>query len=346
MSTVSTTTESPKAKPTIRQQLESDAFKQSLSNILPKHVTPERMARVAILALTRTPLLSECTQTSFFRCLLDLSQWGIEPDGRRAHLIPFYNSKGQCYECQLIIDYKGLVELCYRSGVVANIHADVVCENDIFTYDRGELVRHQIDFKADRGKMYAVYCLVRMKDGTEKCEVLTKQEVDGIRARSKAGKSGPWVTDYNEMAKKTAFRRVSKWIPLSAEIRDATTQDDDAIDGEIMMAPKGSQRIGIDDLTLMIEAERTAPAIEAEPAEPAELSQEPATPESEPEATVDTAPDFDAIVKSIKDLLATASDMETVDEIVNCARQDGVTSDHLRDAIIAAEKRAKKGVKQ
>jgi recombination protein RecT len=243
-----TVAESNNKKPaTIRQQLESDAFKNSISKILPKHVTPERMARVAVTALTRTPMLAECDQGSFFRCMLDLSQWGLEPDGRRAHLIPFRNNQKGIVECQLIIDYKGLVELCYRSGVVANIHADIVCENDVFGYDRGELVEHKIDFKQPRGKMYAAYCLVRMKDGTEKCEVLTREEVDAIRARSKAGKSGPWVTDYNEMAKKTAFRRVSKWIPLSAEIRDAIHADDDTIDGEVLRPSK--PKLGLDDLT-------------------------------------------------------------------------------------------------
>jgi recombination protein RecT len=315
---------------TIRQQLESEAFKNSLSKILPKHVTPDRMARVAILALTRTPLLSQCTQASFFRCLMDLSQWGIEPDGRRAHLIPFYNNKEQHYECQLIIDYKGIVELVYRSGVVANIHADIVCENDDFVYDRGELVRHKINFKADRGKMYAVYCLVRMKDGTEKCEVLTKQEVDGIRARSKAGKSGPWVSDYNEMAKKTAFRRVSKWIPLSAEIRDAALEDDDTIDGEIIQPTKSSPRIGLDDLTLMIESEERQP----------EPEQEPEQEQSQPEEI----PVQDAyVVNSVKALLSKATTMESIDEIVNSARADGVTTEAIKDELLAAEKRVKKG---
>ncbi len=228
---------------TIRDHLESDAFKASIAKLLPKHVTPDRMARVAITALTRTPKLAQCSQESFFRCMLDLSQWGLEPDGRRAHLIPFGN------ECTLIIDYKGLVELCYRSGVVANIHADIVCEQDEFVYDRGELVTHKIDFQKPRGAMYAAYCLVRFKDGTEKCEVMTKEEVDGIRARSKAGRSGPWVTDYHEMAKKTAFRRVSKWIPLSAEVRDAVHGDDDTLDGEVVQSRSSSQRLGLSDLT-------------------------------------------------------------------------------------------------
>lgn len=234
---------------TIKQHLESDAFKASISKVLPKHVTPERMARVAVTALTRQPKLAECDQVSFFRCLMDLSQWGLEPDGRRAHLIPFENRKRGVVECQLIIDYKGLVELALRSGSVSYIHADIVCENDTFEYDRGELKKHKIDFRSDRGRMYAAYALVRMKDGTEKCEVLSKDEIDGIRARSKASGTGPWVTDYNEMAKKTAFRRVSKWIPLSAELRDAAELDDDVIDGSFSAAVTQPQINKLDDLT-------------------------------------------------------------------------------------------------
>jgi hypothetical protein len=68
-----------------------------------------------------------------------------------------------------------------------------------------------------------------MRDGVSKCEVLTTGEVEAIRKRSKAGSSGPWVTDWSEMAKKTAFRRVSKWLPLSAEVQDAFERDDDKL---------------------------------------------------------------------------------------------------------------------
>jgi recombinational DNA repair protein RecT len=59
---------------------------------------------------------------------------------------------------------------------------------------------------------------------------MTKDEVDSIKQRSRAGSSGPWVTDYNEMGKKTVFRRLTKWIPLSAEIRDAYERDADGLD--------------------------------------------------------------------------------------------------------------------
>lgn len=214
----------------IRQWLSGDALKQQLSTVLPKHLSADRQARVALTAIARIPKLQECEPASFFQCLMALSQFGLEPDGRHAHLIPFENRKRGVIECQYIIDYKGLVELAMRSGKVANIHADTVCENDEFEFDRGEIRRHKIDFRKARGHVYAVYAICRFKDGTEKAEVMTRDEVESIRKRSRAAGSGPWVTDWNEMAKKTVFRRLSKWLPLSPEFRDAVDADDDVIE--------------------------------------------------------------------------------------------------------------------
>ena len=224
--------EAPKKEAkTIRQLIESDEFKGQLSKALPRHLSADRFIRVAITAMMRTPKLAECTQASLFNSMLTLSQLGLEPDGRRAHLIPYANRKTNTFECQLIVDYKGLVELVMRGGDVSNIHADVVCENDVFEYNMGQIVTHKIDFKKPRGKVYAVYAMARYKDSAEpKCEVMTLEEVDAIRARSRASESGPWVTDYNEMAKKTVFRRLSKWLPQSAELAQALEHDGDRID--------------------------------------------------------------------------------------------------------------------
>jgi recombination protein RecT len=166
--------------------------------------------------------------------MMDLSQWGLEPDGRHAHLIPFRNNKKGITECQLIIDYKGLVELAYRSGKVVMIHSDVVHSGDIFTFDMGQVTKHVPHYlrtdsakPATQGDVIAAYCFVEMKGGQKKCEVMSRDEVESIRKRSRAGSSGPWQTDWSEMAKKTVFRRCSKWIPLSAEVRDAFERSHD-----------------------------------------------------------------------------------------------------------------------
>lgn len=221
---------SEKKPETIKSLLSGDEFRKQVALALPRHLDADRFVRIALTAMTRTPNLAQCDHASFFNALLTLSQFGLEPDGRNAHLIPFENRKRNCVECQLIIDYKGLVDLAMRSGLIANIHADKICEADVFEFDRGEIKTHKVDFRKPRGMAYAYYCLVRFKDGSEKCEVMSKEDVESIRARSRAKDSGPWVSDFDEMGKKTCFRRLSKWLQLSSEFRDALDKDDDALE--------------------------------------------------------------------------------------------------------------------
>ena len=207
-------------KQDIKSIINSDAMREQFARALPKHLTAERFARVAITALTRTPKLADCTPASLMKCLLDLSAMGLEPDGRRAHLIPYGT------EATLIIDYKGLIELIRRSGDVISIRAETVCERDDFSWANGE-VTHSVNWREDRGEIQAVYAVALMKSGEKQTAVMTTKEVEGIRARSRSGNNGPWKTDWAEMAKKTAVRRLSKMLPLSSEIMRHVERDDD-----------------------------------------------------------------------------------------------------------------------
>lgn len=223
---------------TLQHHLESPAFRDQVAKALPKHLTPERFIRVACTTIMRVPKLAQCDQASFFNALLTLSQLGLEPDGRRAHLIPFENRKRNVVECQLIIDWKGLAELALRSGLIATLHADVICDNDEFAYDMGDILHHRIDFKKDRGNPYAAYALAKTKGGEKFVQVMTKAEIEGIRDNSqgwrafKAGyaKQSPWQDSPGEMWKKTVFRRLCKWLPLSPEVRDGIERDDEPLD--------------------------------------------------------------------------------------------------------------------
>lgn len=211
----------------IRGLLEGSQFRQQVAKVLPKHLTPDRFVRIACTTVMKNPKLQQADKVSFFNALLTCSQLGIEPDGRRAHLIPFWNKRRECFEVQLIIDYKGLVELVLGSGKVESVHADVVCENDVFIYNKGKIVEHKIDFKQPRGNVYAVYSISEMKNGAEKCDVMSVEDVDKVRRRGRSPDEGPWVSDWEEMAKKTVFRRQSKWLPLTPEQRDIIEAEDD-----------------------------------------------------------------------------------------------------------------------
>lgn len=207
----------------------SDQFKQQLALSLPKHLTPDRFARIALTCVRKVPKLMNCTQESVMSCLLQLSQYGLEPDGRRAHLIPYGT------ECTLIIDYKGLAELALRSGLVSSLHADIVRQGDVFEYSLGKVSKHVPWYLRtdklkpdDAGKVIAAYAICENKDGTCSSAVLSYEEVEAVRKRSRAGNNGPWISDWSEMAKKTAFRRLSKWLVLSPEFRDAVKVDEEA----------------------------------------------------------------------------------------------------------------------
>ncbi|TXH52721.1 MAG: hypothetical protein E6Q97_14990 [Desulfurellales bacterium] len=229
------------AKRDLKAELTGDAFRRAVAQVLPKHLTADRFVRVAIMAMTRTPKLAECDKASFFGALMSLSQYGLEPDGRRAHLIPFKNEKRGCYEVQLIIDWKGLAELAMRSGVVSYLHADVISDGDLFDYNAGQIIAHvpwflrrDAEKPAAPGDVFAAYALAKFKDGSSKAEVLSLAEVEAIRDGSQGykmfqkgiAKSSPWDSHFFEMAKKTAFRRLTKWLPLSPEFRDAVELDD------------------------------------------------------------------------------------------------------------------------
>ena len=215
-------------KNTIRDLLQGDEFKRQVAKALPRTISPDRFARVALTATFRNPKLLNCTRESLLQCLMDLSAMGLEPDGRRAHLIPFKDKRSGDLICTLIVDYKGIAELVRRHGDVAHIHCDVVGENDQFEYrfGTGGKLEH-VPAISDRGPIYCAYSYVRLKDGAEEFDVMGMEEIETVRKRSRSAEDGPWVSDWNEMAKKTVFRRHSKTLPLSPELRDAVERDDE-----------------------------------------------------------------------------------------------------------------------
>ncbi len=218
----------------LKALISGEQFKNAVAEVLPKHLKPERYIRVATMALTRTPGLRKCSQATFIDCLMRLSQYGLEPDGRNAHLIPFNNRREGTTDCQLIIDYKGLVAMIMRTGNVSRIHADVVYSDEEFKYNLGEVLTHEVNFSrgSQRGKgrkedVLCAYCMIVNKDGSKKFEVLVYDEIERIRKGSRSGNKGPWVDHWARMACKSALRRASNWVELEPEKQDAFYADDD-----------------------------------------------------------------------------------------------------------------------
>jgi len=209
---------------TLRQYFEQENVKAALAKAMPEHMKPDRMMKVLLAAINRTPGLMKVSRTSLYDAAMTLSSLGLEPNSALGHayLIPF----GQ--EVQVIIGYKGYIELARRSGRIKSLRARVRRADEKFEVKYGlhEDLTHEYKGNSD-AEVTHVYAVAEFTDGGYAFEVMTRSEVEAIRARSKSGKSGPWQSDWPEMAKKTVVRRLAKYLPLSAEMADAAQIDDD-----------------------------------------------------------------------------------------------------------------------
>ncbi|MCR4294646.1 MAG: recombinase RecT [Elusimicrobia bacterium] len=211
-----------------------NARKDQLSAVLPKHMTAERIVKIAIAAAARTPALLQCSPESVYLALAQAAQLGLEagsPLGG-AYLVPYKQT------CTLIVGYRGLIDLARRSGQILSIEAHIVHQKDKFELSFGLEPRlvHVPYLDGDPGSMKLVYAVAKLRDGGTQAEVMSRTDVDAIRSRSKAGGHGPWVTDYEEMAKKTVVRRLAKYLPLTIELADAVTHQEETDDGRALHA--------------------------------------------------------------------------------------------------------------
>lgn len=193
----------------IKSMLDRRDIQGKIAEVMAANMDPQKITRVALLTINKTPKIAECTVPSLLQCIMDCARMGLEPDGRNAHLIPYGNA------CTLIVDWKGLCKLARESGEVKSLYADLVHENDTFAISRGSdpKIDHCPAIR-DRGKPIGAYACVLYLNGAVDFEWMPLDEIEAIRKRSRSGNNGPWKTDWGEMAKKTAFRRLSKRLPL------------------------------------------------------------------------------------------------------------------------------------
>lgn len=218
-----------------------EANKGALLAVLPQHMTPDRMLKTALGAIRTTPALKDCTVASLFGALVQAASLGLEPNTvlGHAYLVPFYNGREQRRDVQLIVGYRGLIDLARRSGQIVSIAAWAVREADSFDVVLGTDARieHRPHLGDDRGEIAAFYAVAHLKDGGVAFEVMSRAEVYRIRDGSKGyqdakakGKKHPWITDEIEMGRKTVIRRLSKYLPLSIELATAVDLDERADD--------------------------------------------------------------------------------------------------------------------
>ncbi len=197
---------------------------------LPQHISFEKFQRTAMTAIISNNDLLNADRASLLQSLLKSASDGLLPDGRDAALVIF-NSKdpsgnGWVKKVQYLPMYAGILKKCRQSGEIASVVTHVVYEKDAFEYILGddERIEHKpYTGKDDRGAIIAAYAICRLKDGTVYREVMTFQDIEKVRRSSKAGNDdkgqpkGIWASWYEEMSRKTVFRRLAKWLPQSIE---------------------------------------------------------------------------------------------------------------------------------
>jgi len=204
------------------------AMTPEFANALPSHIKPEKFQRVVMTIVQLQPDLLSCDRRSLFGACIKCAADGLVPDGREAALVKFGD------KIQYMPMFTGIQKRVRNSGEITSIQAHVIYENDEFTWAQGvdASVCHKPKFPGERGKPIGAYAIAKFKDGSDpQIEVMDVSAIDRVRKVSRSGGSGgsgPWVQWWDEMARKTVFRRLSKWLPLDAEADVLMRRDDEA----------------------------------------------------------------------------------------------------------------------
>lgn len=213
-------------------------LKPQLATALPAALNADRVARIALTELRQNPKLAEAAMSnplSFAGAMLRAATLGFEVGNGLGHayLLPFEKKKKEgnqwvvvSIETQLIVGYRGMIELARRSGQIESLYAVEVYAGEPFEVELGlsNNIKHtrRFDVNTSPESVIAVYAVAKLKGGEVQFEVMGRNQVEAIRARSKAKDNGPWVTDWAEMAKKTVVRKLFKYLPVSIEVKTAS----------------------------------------------------------------------------------------------------------------------------
>lgn len=205
-----------------------EKMNKDLHDALPPQIPVEKFIRTTLTAVQMQPDLLGADRKSLLGSTMRAAQDGLLCDGREAALVIFNTKEGKKVQYMPMVG--GILKKIRNSGELASISAQVVYDKDHFEYELGdnESITHKPFLGEDRGKQIAVYAVAKTKDGAIYREVMSVADVEKVRAASRAGKFGPWVDWWDEMAKKTVIRRMAKRLPSSADLDSVIQADNEA----------------------------------------------------------------------------------------------------------------------
>ena len=215
---------------------------------------------------------------SVFECLMACARRKVLPDGYNAYLAVY---AGRNPRCQLLVDYKGLIDTAIAEGIVQDVNAKEVRENDDIDIDFGEVTRFKIDPRKPRGEIIGCVAYAILPNGRRKSVFLDLAELKQIRDCAQTDEVwGSWEV---EMYKKSAIRRLFKTTRNTPRMNALMAIDNDSFElanAKPLPSAKGKES----PVPMLAGTPATAlPAPEAEQEEPAPEA-EPIPVEVEPEA--------------------------------------------------------------
>jgi len=209
-----------------------ERLKPQLEKALPKHVTTERLARVALTAVRNNPKLGQADALSLMWSIMQAAQLGLEPNTPlgQCYIIPYENRKLGRVDAQFQMGYKGIVDLAHRTGQYRRLTAMAVDEADTFEYSYGlnpKLIHDPS--KTPTGNTVFFYAQYELTNGGYDFRVWSRDKVEKhAKQYSKSFASGPWQTNFDQMACKTVMIDLLRYAPKSVEIATAASADNRA----------------------------------------------------------------------------------------------------------------------
>jgi recombination protein RecT len=207
--------------------------------LLPPDISTEQFRAALYLELSGRAKLADCVQESLRDSVIYAASYGLLP-GRDVHFLPFKSKRyGNREASTPVPNYFGIILTLERTGKVAKAFAHPVYTGDEFTVDYlADIYKHipAVVLGKPKGHLRFFYGCIRLLNGTTHIEVMDETAIDAIRRRAPAHDAGPWVTDYEMMARKTCLKRVAKYVKLTPQLQEMLAEEDDREHDDIPLA--------------------------------------------------------------------------------------------------------------
>lgn len=210
----------------IQKEIEGDLIAAGVQSILPANMKMSTFVRCAAVAMAGNKDLNGADRDSLIMSLTQCAKDGLVPDNKEAAIVTFNTNvaaKGQPKQWMTKAQYMpmidGVMKRARMSGQIAVLSSKAVFNDDIFRYwmdENGEHINYEPTYNG--GEMRLAFAFAKLTSGELIVEVMSKADVDKVRAASKTGQWGPWKEWYERMACKAVMHRLARRLPNASEI--------------------------------------------------------------------------------------------------------------------------------